>query len=201
VLKATMKPRVIATAVLAASLLTACAQTPPPEPLPELTFAHLDKIQLNVASIEIIENYVPPLRGPNIEHLFPLAPSDAARRWSEDRLRALGTEGRAQFVIDTASVVETKLPVEKGLRGAVTVDQQLRYDATLTVTVTVEIRNDRGFRQAFATASAERSQTVPEDLTVNERRAIQFRLVEDLMADLDQALEAKIAEFLSAYRL
>ena len=69
------------------------------------------------------------------------------------------------------------------------------------MTVTVEIRNDRGFRQAFATASAERSQTVPEDLTVNERRAIQFRLVEDLMADLDQALEAKIAEFLSAYRL
>lgn len=191
--------RVLAAMVLGAGLLAACAQTPPPEPLPELTFAHLDSIKLNVASVEIVENYVPPLRGPNIEHLFPQPPSQVARRWAEDRLRALGTEGRAQFVIDTASVVETRLKVEKGLRGAVTIDQATRYDATLTVTL--EIRNDRGFRQAFATASAERSQTVPEDLTVNERWAIQHQLVEDLMIDLNATLEAKIAEFLSAYRL
>lgn len=191
--------RVLAAMVLGAGLLAACAQTPPPEPLPELTFAHLDSIKLNVASVEIVENYVPPLRGPNIEHLFPQPPSQVARRWAEDRLRALGTEGRAQFVIDTASVVETRLKVEKGLRGAVTIDQTTRYDATLTVTL--EIRNDRGFRQAFATASAERSQTVPEDLTVNERRAIQHQLVEDVMTDLNATLEAKIAEFLSAYRL
>ena len=191
--------RVLAAMVLGAGLLAACAQTPPPEPLPELTFAHLDSIKLNVASVEIVENYVPPLRGPNIEHLFPQPPSQVARRWAEDRLRALGTEGRAQFVVDTASVVETRLKVEKGLRGAVTIDQATRYDATLTVTL--EIRNDRGFRQAFATASAERSQTVPEDLTVNERWAIQHQLVEDLMIDLNATLEAKIAEFLSAYRL
>ncbi len=191
--------RVLAAMVLGAGLLAACAQTPPPEPLPELTFAHLDSIKLNVASVEIVENYVPPLRGPNIEHLFPQPPSQVAWRWAEDRLRALGTEGRAQFVIDTASVVETRLKVEKGLRGAVTIDQATRYDATLTVTL--EIRNDRGFRQAFATASAERSQTVPEDLTVNERWAIQHQLVEDLMIDLNATLEAKIAEFLSAYRL
>jgi hypothetical protein len=191
--------RVLAAMVLGAGLLAACAQTPPPEPLPELTFAHLDSIKLNVASVEIVENYVPPLRGPNIEHLFPQPPSQVARRWAEDRLRALGTEGRAQFVIDTASVVETRLKVEKGLRGAVTIDQATRYDATLTVTL--EIRNDRGFRQAFATASAERSQTVPEDLTVNERRAIQHQLIEDVMIDLNATLEAKIAEFLSAYRL
>jgi hypothetical protein len=193
------RTRVFAAIVLCAGLLAACAQTPPPAPLPDLTFSHLDTIDLNVASIEIVENYVPPLRGPNIEHLFPQPPSQAARRLAEDRFRALGTEGRAQFVIDTASVVETTLPVEKGLRGAVTVDQARRYDATLTVTV--EIRNDRGFRQAFATATAERSQTVPEDLTLNERRAIQHRLVEVLMNDLNTALEAKIAEFLSAYRL
>ena len=193
------KTRAFAVVALAAGLLTACAQTPPPDPLPELTFAQLGKIQLNVASVEIVESYIPPLRGPNIEHLFPLSPTQAARRWSEDRLTALGTEGRAQFVIDTASVTETVLPVEKGLRGAVTVDQASRYDATLVVTL--EIRNDRGFRLAFATARAERSTTVPEDLTLNERNAIQFRLVEGLMADLNEALEARIREFLSAYTL
>jgi hypothetical protein len=193
------KMQTLAVIALGIGLLAACAQTPPPALLPDLTFSHLDTIDLNVDSIEVVENYVPPLRGPNIEHLFPQPPSQAARRLAEDRFRALGTEGRAQFVIDTASVVETDLPVEKGLRGAVTVDQARRYDATLTVTL--EIRNDRGFRQAFATATAERSQTVPEDLTLNERRAIQHRLVEVLLNDLNVALEAKIAEFLSAYML
>ena len=193
------KTRAFVTISLAIGLLAACAQAPPPDPLPEMTFAQLGKIKLNVASVQIVESYIPPLRGPNIEQLFPVSPSQAARRWSEDRLTALGTEGQAQFVIDTASVVETVLPIEKGLRGAVTVDQALRYDATLVVTL--EIRNDRGFRLAFATARAERSLTVSEDLTLNERNAIQFRLVEDLMTDLNRALETKVAEFLSAYTL
>ena len=89
--------------------------------------------------------------------------------------------------------------MEKGLRGAVTVDQSERYDAVLAVTV--EIRNDRGFRLAFATARAERNRTVSENLTVSERQAIQFELVEDLIAALNAELEAKIAEFLSAYIL
>ena len=128
-----------------------------------------------------------------------MSPTEAARRWATDRLTALGTEGSAKFVIDTASVVETKLAVEKGLRGAVTVDQSERYDAVLAVTV--EIRNDRGFRLAFATARAERNRTVSENLTVSERQAIQFELIEDLIAALNAELEAKIAEFLSAYIL
>ncbi|NQV81008.1 MAG: hypothetical protein HQ495_10680 [Alphaproteobacteria bacterium] len=191
--------RPLAWLALACSLLAACSQTVSPDPLPELTFSHLGKIRLNVASVEIVENYVPPLRGPNIEHSLPMSPTDAARRWSVDRLVAMGTEGSAKFVIETASIVETKLPVEKGLRGAVTVDQAERYDAILVVTL--EIRNDRGFRLAFATARAERSETIPENLTLREREAIQFELVESLVSDLNGELEAKIAEFLSAYIL
>jgi hypothetical protein len=197
--KSYRKPRAFAAISLAVGLLAACAEVSPPNPLPELTFAQLDKIQLNVASVEIVESYIPPLRRPNIEQFFPVSPSQVARLWSEGRLAALGTEGRALFIIDTASVVETLLPVEKGLRGAVTVDQASRYDATLVVTL--EIRNNRGFRLAFATARAERSLTVAEDLTLNERNMIQFRLVEDLMNDLNVALETKVAEFLSAYTL
>ena len=185
--------------VMAGALLAACTQTVPPTRAPEVTFAHLEKIRLNAGSLEIVENYVPPLRGPNIEHLLPVSPTEAARRWANDRLAALGSEGGARFVIDTASVVETKLPVEKGLRGAVTVDQSARYDAVLAVTV--EIRNDRGFRLAFATARAERSRTISENLTVSERQAIQFALVEELIAALNTELEVKIAEFLSGYIL
>lgn len=178
-------------------IVAACAQPLPPAPKLELTFSHLDPIGLDVGSIEIVENYVPPLRSPNIEHLMPVPPAQAARRWAEDRLRARGTERRAQFVIDTAEVVEAKLPVERGLRGAVTVDQSERYDATIGVTL--EVRDDRGFRLAFATAKAVRSETVSENLTLRERDLLLFKLVENLMADLNRELEQQVQTHLGSY--
>lgn len=178
-------------------LVTACATPLPPAPKLELTYAHLDPINLAVGQVEVVEDYVPPLRDPNIDHLVPVSPTAAARRWAEDRLRSAGGERRAQFVINNAEVIETKLPVERGVRGAVTVDQAARYDATLKVTL--EIRDGRGFRVAFATAEASRSATISENLTLRERDLFFFRLVEELVADLNVELEARIGEFLEAY--
>jgi len=184
--------------VVLVALLAACAQPLPPAPQFSLTFDHLAPIRLAVAEVSIVENYTPPLRAPNIEHRLAVSPAQAARQWADDRLVAIGADRRAQFVIDVAEVIETDLPVQTGVRGAVTADQSKRYDATLGVTL--EIRDDRGFRLAFASAEATRSQTVSEDVTVREREEILFRLVEALTADLNQALEAQIDEFLSAYR-
>lgn len=178
-------------------LLAACTTPLPPAPKLELTYSHLDPIPLAVGRIEIVEDYVPPLREPNVDHLIPVSPTAAARRWAEDRLRSKGGERRAQFVINRAEVIETKLPVERGVRGAVTVDQAARYDATLAVTL--EIRDDRGFRVAFASAEASRSATISENLTLRERDLFMFKLVEELVADLNDELEARIGEFLGAY--
>ena len=70
--------------------LAACA-TPDPEPVyPELSYAHLGAIPLDVRRIEVVRAYQPPARKPNVEHLFAVSPLAVAERWVKDRLRAIG---------------------------------------------------------------------------------------------------------------
>ena len=78
-----------------------------------------------------------------------------------------------------------------------TIDQSERYDAAIEVRLSV--RRPAGQPSAAITVRAERSQTVPEDITLNEREKLWFDLTEALMTDLDARLEAEIRRNLAAY--
>ena len=180
--------------IVFAGVLAGCEATVPSPAFPDLTFEHLGPIKLNVGSVEIISSYKPPLSAPNVEHLFPTPPGDALGRWAADRLIATGSASRARFVILDASVVETALKKEKGLTGAFTKDQSERYDAVLEATL--EIFDDSGASKGFANARANRSVTVSEDATVNDRAQAWFSLNEALMRDINAELEKNISLYL-----
>src|SRR3989304_3468878 len=82
--------------------LNACETPPPAQKLPEITFAHLPPIKLNVATVEVVVRYRPPMKAPNVEHLFPTPPLKALRTWAADRVKAVGRSGTAAFGIDLA---------------------------------------------------------------------------------------------------
>lgn len=179
--------------------LAACA-TPPARPTyPELTWAHLPPFELDVAAVEVVSEYEPPYKEPNVEHLFPVPPGEAARRWADDRIKAAGTEGRAKVIIKRASVTETPLELTEGVRGYFTTEQAQRYDAV--VEVTIEVRGPRGYRDGFATAVAERSRTVPEDATLNERERVWFEITDALMKDFNAEMERNVREHLGRFLL
>ena len=178
-------------------VLAACQAPASPPPLEALTFSHLDPINLNVARIEIDERYVPPLKSPNVEHIFTTSPAKAMRQWAKDRLRLVGDAGVVRLVIRDASAVETKLEVRKGLRGAVTRDQSERYDVELDVVL--EILDDGGRQLAFANAEATRGQTVSEDISIYDREAAFLELVRLLIEDVNVQLEKNISQFLVNY--
>ncbi|MDP7547904.1 MAG: hypothetical protein QGF20_11470, partial [Alphaproteobacteria bacterium] len=90
-------------------LLTACESPLKEVTYPDLRFNHLPVIELDVARIEIVEQYRSPLRAPNVEHELPLAPARAMRNWAADRLRAVGKSGQAKFIIIDASVKAERL--------------------------------------------------------------------------------------------
>ena len=195
---ATGWPRLAVAAVLLVAA-AGCA-TPAPAPEPQLGYAHLGPIRLDVAGIEIVDAYLPPLREPHVEHEFPVSPAEALQRWAQDRLVAAGRERGARFVIRDAAVREVRLPRKKGLRGLFTTDQSERYDGR--VAVALEIRSQRSsFRDAIVEAVAERSRTVPEDASVEERERVFLQLTEDLVASLNGEIEKQIAAHLGAYRL
>ncbi|MCW5752624.1 MAG: hypothetical protein KIT81_15925 [Alphaproteobacteria bacterium] len=183
----------LATIVLAA----AACQAEPPRRLtfPDITFANREPIRLDVASVEIVNEYVPPLSAPNVEHTFPVSIAVAAERWGRERILPAGSQGVARIVVRDASAREAGLKRTGGVRGLFTTDQSERYDAR--VEVTVEVRGAAGNRSGYASATAQRSRTVAENLTLNEREQLQFELVEALMKDLDAELERNIRQYMS----
>ena len=177
--------------VAALAVMVAGCETTAVQPhYPMITFSHLAPVNLDVAAVEYVDQYVPPQDAPNVDHLFPVPPSTVARRWAQDRLLATGVTRRARVVLVTASVTETPLAKTKGLTGTFTIDQVARYDATAEMRV--EIVTDAGVVEGKANAIATRSRTVPEDITLNQRDQIWFELTEALMRDLDGQLVKNI---------
>ena len=173
------------------------AAPPPPPPLPALSWGGLPPFELDVSTIAIDDSYRPPAGGGHVEAELPVTPADAAERWARDRLRAVGRAGTARFVVGEASVVAVPLPTSGGLGGALTDQQSLRYDARLAVRL--EVENLAQGRAGTVSAEASRSQTVAEGASPEERRRLQFALVEGLLEQLNGELEKNIPLYLGPY--
>ena len=181
--------RCVVVAALAV-MVAACEATTVQPHYPTITFSHLAPVNIDVATVEYVDRYVPPQQAPNVDHLFPVPPSTVAARWAQDRLLATGVTRRARVVLVTASVTETPLAKTTGLTGTFTIDQVARYDATAEMRV--EIVTDSGVVEGRANAIATRSRTVPEDITLNQRDQIWYEMAEALMRDLDGQLTKNI---------
>ena len=182
-----------ATAALALIVLAACSSPPAPQ-FPEITFSHLPPITLNVAQIEIINNLKPATDANHVEARMPTSPETAMRNWARDRLRAGGVTGVAKFIIENASVTETNLPKMGGIKGYVTNEQAERYEARARATIRLE--GVPRVSEAYAEAEVDRTQTVPENATVNTREKVWFELTETLMKDFDPVMASSIRQHL-----
>jgi hypothetical protein len=188
----------LAFAALLVLALGACSADPPARPIyADLTYRHLPPIELLVGRVEVEDAYEPPLRAPNVEHEFPVSPAAAARRWVDDRIRAVGDKGMVKVTLREASVVEVALKKTEGLTGAVTTDQSERYDGKIVMEI--EVRGPGGDKEAFVSATARRSRTVPEDITLNAREKVFFEMTEAMMNDLNAELERQINQHLGRY--
>jgi len=185
--------RTIAAFTLIALAVSGCASPPAPK-FPELRFTHLPKITLDVASIEIVDNFQP-AGVAHIENRMPVLPETALRNWAQDRLQAGGVSGVAKFIINSAAVTETKLTKKGGITGAFTTQQSHRYDADLRVELRLE--GVPRVSKAYAEANVTRSQTLGEDASINVREQMWFDLTESLMKDYDPLMSASIRTHLS----
>lgn len=184
----------------ALGLLTAACQTPPPQKdYAEITFKHRTPMQFDVASIVIEYLYKEPLSAPHVEHEMPVPPGRVAETWARDRLLAGGRSGRLVYRVLEASVIETNISGESSLSGLFSVEQSERYNAR--VRVEVELLDGAGISRARVETVAERSVTVPEDASVNEREAVWYRLTEQVMTDLDGETERSLRRYMADYIL
>ncbi len=99
--------------------------------------------------------------------------------------------------IDDASVKETKLPKTEGIKGWFTDDQDARYDAIVAVTLRIYDANNSPV--ATASVTANRSRTIHEKATVDERNQFYYDLVRDLMYSFNGESETRIRQFFGNY--
>jgi len=174
-------------------LVAACSSAPPPPPqFADIRFTNKPPIVLRASIVDIRDEYEPPFKPPFVEQTFPIPPARAVANWARDRLKATDPSSpqRVRVTITDASVKEIDLRLTPGLRGAFTKDQSQRYDAS--VALRVDLLDDHGSPVRSVTASATRSRTVAEDITLNDRDRVFYTMTEQLMQDLDQDLDSKI---------
>jgi hypothetical protein len=191
--------RFAATAALLVLLgvLAGCASPPPRPSFPDIRFTDEKRLRIDAASIEVVKDFRPSFKPPQVEHLFPIPPELAIENWVHDRVEASGAGRRVVVHILDASVREVALPKTQGLRGTFTTDQAERYDGT--VEVRIDLVNERGFPQRTVTAKASRSQSVAEGITPNQRDQAWYDMTRAMMAYLDQELERQIRENFTFY--
>lgn len=130
--------------VLLAAALAGCATSAPvAENFPSLRYNYLPLLKLNVASIEIENNWQPGDEPDHVESFAPETPLAALRQMAKDRLGAYGTSGKAVFVIQDASLV--------------------RDDGTLTgsFAVRLDVFAADGTKAGFAEARVSQSEPAP----------------------------------------
>ncbi len=184
---------------LAAGLIAACSTTVSRPAVQTQDFASQPPIVLSVARVDVVEQYQSPLKEPNIEHSFPITPSAAFKKWVGERLKAEGQNDSLRVTIEDARAVRVPLPRTEGIEGMLTTDQVERIDATLSVLI--EVVNNGGIAQSFITAKAQRSRTLPEGLSLNERDRVYQEITESLVNDLNATIEQNIRQTLAKYVL
>ena len=88
-------------------LLAACGGGGSPPSYPPLRYDYLPPIQLNVATIDVQQDFVPSGVAPDVSPLDPVQPVEALRQMAADRLKPFGPAGRAVLVIQNASLIRT----------------------------------------------------------------------------------------------
>jgi len=178
----------------AGSVIAACNTPPGRQEYPDITFQHLQPIRLDVAHVEIVDGYRPDPAN-DIGGQFPEQPIAVAHQWGEDRLLAAGQQGEAVYTITLAKATQTQLKRSQGMSAMTHKDQSDRYD--LAITINLEV--NAGGKSGAVTAQAARSQTVVEDMTLNEREGVLFNLLDATMKDINAQFEKLIPQYLGGF--
>lgn len=173
-------------------LLAGCAEGPPDTQPPEMTFANFQPVELNVARIEVRNDYQPPMRDPNVEHTFQTPPYVAAENLVKKQLVASGMQNILRVIVADAPVIREELPTIKGVMDSI--EREPAELLKARVLLRFELVDERAPDIVIGRAQviAKREKTLLEDTSLTDRDRAYFDLTEALMTDLNNGLTTSV---------
>jgi hypothetical protein len=162
-------------------------------PQGNIHFTNYQPISLDVSNINVVDAYKSPMREPHVEHLLHTSPSEAMHIWVKDRLRSIGSDKTLQVTIKDASVVAAKLPAEEDADA-----HYRRYDARLEVDMRI-YGPGSAMSLASITVVATQSNSIAEEVSLAQRKAIFRTMMYDLMVSANAELEKQIFKYFTQY--
>ena len=173
--------------------LAGCAQVKAPPSFAEISFTHLPLFHIQVDEVIIDRQYRSPMIEPHIDHLAPISLRETASNWGVQRLRSAGTEGEFRFIVKTASIIEEELPVEEGLAGALKDEQSSRYVGHLLIIM--EAKKPDNALLITSRTEVKRATTLPESATLHDRSLAIYKLIDDMLQELNRQLESDLPTY------
>ncbi len=174
-------------------LMNACADTPVRPVYPNISFHHLKKIPMDVQTITSKISYIPKLDDEHIDALTPVSMTDLMADWAKQRIDGRGKVGNFDLNLINASITEVPLTIDKGVTGIFKDEQSVRYEARLEVEI--KAVNPNSMKTASSLAKVEKSVTVSEKLTLNQRNQALYDLIHDMLMEMNKRLEEDIQTY------
>ena len=162
-----------------------------PTQSPQLTFENYAPISLNVLATNIQESYKNKIDEKDVSGQFVLAPSEAIKKYAQNRFKAAGA-GDGQFTIDIQeSFVHMRQIEQKNvvLEWA-DVGKEDEYRIYIQVNVVAQPPGFKG-RQS-TTIKMDRTLIMPSSVTLAQREMRQTKFLETLISDLDKRVNDAI---------
>jgi hypothetical protein len=156
--------------------LAACGEEEPAAYDP-LRYNYLPPIQLNVASIDVQQRFIPAGVAPDVSGLDPDPPIETLKAMANDRLQAFGTVNKAVFAILDASMARENDVV------------------TGSFAVSLTILDDSGAQLGFAEARVQSRHTGQ----IDNIRGVLYEMTKAMMSDMNVEFEYQIRKNLKAW--
>lgn len=174
-------------------VLSGCTSSAPEsKPMPELTFTHLDRMAVQVASVKVDNNYHQGSDKRDVSSSFPTPPDILLRRYAENKFQPSSSTGTLKFVIDGANIHHSLVQPQGKFSGWMGIGRKDLYEVTMRIKMFVE--DSTGAEGTHSILNMRRSIAIPQRYSVAEKEQEKFRFLELLMDDVDQAVTRTIHE-------
>ena len=180
---------------LALSPLSACTMTGNSdlEPLPSLTAQFAQPYFVDAAAIAVETKYDPMANPKDVSSTFPTPPDLALKRYAETRFKPAGAQGILHFVIEDASVFKEDLESSNEMARWINVDNRDRYTASVRIGLYRDAVTGYSAPGAMGTQmKAERSLTIPDGVSLDERDRYLQDFMAKMLGDIDQSVTAAL---------